>query len=98
DLAGDGGGRDDVRGREVEFAGAAAAGEVSVLRADGNRFGGWRCAGAGVDASATTGIDQPCTCLFKNFYISSTTCILLDLLRAKLKIEVNTGRDALPLR
>src|SRR5437764_6916369 len=45
-------GRNHVRRSEIELAGTAAAGKVSVLRTHGHGFGGLRGAGAGVDARA----------------------------------------------
>ena len=41
DLPRDRRSRDDIRRGEIEFAGATAAGEVSILRADGDGFRGF---------------------------------------------------------
>src|SRR5207248_2067964 len=45
-------GRHHIRRGEIELAGTAATGKVSVLGADGHRLSGLRRAGAGVDARA----------------------------------------------
>src|SRR5689334_15126279 len=61
---------DYVRRRQIEFAGSAAAGKVSVLRADRHRLCGFRSAGSGVDTGAARGIDQFGARFGKNFEVA----------------------------
>src|SRR5207245_9143322 len=74
-------------------AGAAAAGEVAVLRAHRDGLSRSGSAGPGVDAGAATWIDQFGAGLLEDFNIAFLSRVLLDLLRTKLQVEVHTGSD-----
>src|SRR5262245_37931066 len=58
DLSGNRRSGHDVGRGEIEFAGTAATGKVSVLRADGYRLGCFRGSGAGVNTGSAGRIDQ----------------------------------------
>src|ERR1051326_3478640 len=87
-------GGDDEGRREIDLAGAAAARKVSVLRADRHLIRRLRSARPGVDASAARRVNQLRARALEDFDVAARARVLLDLLRAELKVEVHARRDA----
>src|ERR1044071_3880311 len=93
DVSGDGRSRDHVGRGQIEFARPAATGEIAILRADRHGFSRLRRTRPGVDARAATRINQLRSGLLKNLYVAALACVLLDLLRTELQVEMHSRRD-----